>query len=68
MGWGGVGRGARVGEAARLAHLLPSAPELMLQLFVSPQLSLQPTQVWGHLTGEACGFLLRRGDGQGCQE
>ena len=32
---------------------------------MSLQLGLHPTQVLGHITGEACGFLLRRGDSQG---
>jgi hypothetical protein len=31
----------------------------MFQPLVFPQLGLHPTQVLGHITGEACDFLLR---------
>lgn len=50
------------------AHLPLSAHKFMLQPRVSPQLDLQSMQVLGQVTGEACGFLLTRGDGQGDQE
>lgn len=51
--------GLRGPVGACMAHLPPSAHQLMLQFLVSSQLGLQPTQVWGHISGEACGFLLR---------
>lgn len=64
LAWPGLGGGG----SQAWAHLPLSAHEFALQHLVSPQLGLQPTQVLGHITGEACGFLLRTGGGQGLRK
>lgn len=64
----GAGKGLCGSGSQTWAHLTLSAHKFVLQPLVSPQLGLQPTQVRGQLTGEACGFLLSRGDDQGDQE